>query len=115
MGNRILVVDDEPSVLVIFRKVLSRDGHRVHACRSAAEALSEFAQAKFDLLVVDRFLPGFNGFDLLAVLRRTEPTLPAIMVTAFPEPILAPAVRLQGFLAMPFECLKLLSATVRRS
>jgi CheY-like chemotaxis protein len=115
MNKRILVVDDEPSILVIFKKVLSQDGHRVHTCLSAAEALSEFALQRFDLAVVDRNLPGITGFDLVSLLRRTAPDLPAVVATAYPEPILALTAKLQGYLAKPFESLKLISDTVRRA
>ena len=114
-GKSILVVDDDPSILVIFKKVLSQDGHRVHTCLSAAEAVSEFALAKFDLAVVDKNLPRISGFDLVALLRRTAPDLPAIMATAYPEPILAATARLQGYLSKPFESLKLIADTVRRA
>ena len=114
MGERILVVDDEPSVLEIFRRVLSRDGHRVHLCLSPAEALGEFARADFDLLVVDKNLPGFNGFDLLATLRKVDPELPAILMTASPEPLPVGTARVQGYLPKPFKSLKQIGDTVRR-
>ncbi|HYV45528.1 MAG TPA: response regulator [Myxococcaceae bacterium] len=114
MGGRILVVDDEPSVLEIFRRVLCREGHRVHLCLSPAEALGEFTRADFDLVVVDKNMPALNGFDLLAVLRKVDPDLPAIMMTASPEPLLAPNAHLQGYLAKPFKSLKQISDTVRR-
>jgi DNA-binding NtrC family response regulator len=114
MGTRILVVDDEPSVLEIFKRVLSRDEHRVHVCLSPAEAIGEFARADFDLLVVDKNLPGFNGFDLLATLRKVDPDLPAILMTASPEPMPARNARIQGYLAKPFKNLKQISDTVRR-
>lgn len=114
MGARILVVDDEPSVLEIFRRVLSRDGHRVHVCASSEEAVSEFTRADFDLLVVDKNLPGLDGFDLLQSLRQVDPSLPAIMVTASPDPFSAGAGRLQGYMAKPFKSLKQVSLTVQR-
>jgi len=114
MGGRILVVDDEASVLEIFKRVLARQGHRVHACLSPDEAIGEFARANFDLLVVDKNLPSMNGFDLLAELRKVDPDLPVILMTASPEPLLAQTVRLQGYLAKPFRNLKQITDTVRR-
>ncbi|HEY8210864.1 MAG TPA: response regulator, partial [Myxococcaceae bacterium] len=108
-------VDDEPSVLELFRRVLSRDGHRVHVAASSEEAVSEFTRADFDLLVVDKSLPGVDGFDLLASLRALDPSLPAIMVTASPDPGFSTRpVRLQGYLPKPFQSLKQVSATVQR-
>jgi two-component system, OmpR family, response regulator len=114
MGARILVVDDEPSVLEIFRRVLSRDGHRVHVCTSPDEAVSEFSRADFDLVVVDKNLPGVDGFGLLASLREVDPGLPAIMVTASPDPFSARSAKLQGYLPKPFLSLKQVSLTVQR-
>jgi len=114
MGGRILVVDDEASVLEMFRRVLTREGHRVHVCLSPAEALGEFTRANFDLVVVDKNLPGLNGFDLLAALRNVDPDLPAIMMTASPEPLMTRNARLQGYLPKPFKSLKQLGDTVRR-
>jgi CheY-like chemotaxis protein len=114
MGARILVVDDEPSVLELFRRVLSRDGHRVHVAASSEEAVSEFSRADFDLLVVDKSMPGTDGFDLLDSLRAMDPDLPAIMVTASPDPFATRRVRLQGYLPKPFQSLKQVSVTVQR-
>ena len=70
--------------------------------------------ARFDLLIVDKNLPGISGLELIAQARKTYSFLPAILITAFPEPILAPVTKLQGYLAKPFSNLAQITDTVEK-
>jgi CheY-like chemotaxis protein len=76
----VLVVDDHFNTTYALSRLLVREGYRVHAVTSAADALDVARQERFDLLVSDLDLPGRNGCDLLRKLRRLYP-IPAIAIT----------------------------------
>ena len=84
-GERILVVDDEDSVRQIMRSSLEHFGFQVTQARGGAEAL-ETARAspgKFSLAIVDIQMPGLDGIQTIAALRRMSPDLPIIASSGF--------------------------------
>jgi CheY-like chemotaxis protein len=84
-GLQILLVDDEPDTLAMFRDALEGAGARVRAVPNAAEALRVAESWRPDLLVSDLGLPGMDGYELLQTLRHRGPqrTLPAVAVSAY--------------------------------
>lgn len=103
MRDRILVVDDDASVLLLLRRVLESAGYQVRTAAGLEEAVAVFRGEPCELLVVDKHMPGATGFDVVRQLRELYPDLPAIMVTAYPEPVLTPGPVLQGHLVKPFQ------------
>lgn len=98
---RILIVDDEPTLLALLTRFLERQGHQLTACDSAASALREFGAkpTEFDCVISDLTLPDISGEDLIARLRELHPGLPALIASGYPyEPQLAGV----GFLQKPF-------------
>jgi CheY-like chemotaxis protein len=84
-GSSILVVDDDPSVLLMLRAVLESVGHTVTTATSAADARKQLSTGWFDLVVTDmRMESETAGFDVVrAARKRSEP--PAIIIlTAYP-------------------------------
>ncbi len=82
-SEHLLVVEDDPEMRDLLRKVLEKEGYRVSVASDGAEALSLLGQAAFDLVVTDMLMPVKNGLDLLHDVHRSRPSLPVIMVTAF--------------------------------
>lgn len=82
-GVDVLVVDDEPDTLTLFREALEAAGATVRAVTSAGEAERENIDRPPDLLVTDLALPGVDGFELLAAVRKTNAKVTAVAVTAF--------------------------------
>jgi PAS domain S-box-containing protein len=82
--TRILVVDDEPDVLLLCRIVLEADGHEIVEARTGREALRVAAQEQPDLIVLDVMLPDLDGWHVLAALRESPATaeLPVVVLTA---------------------------------
>ncbi len=76
----ILIVDDEPAVRFMLEEALTTAGHDVIACASAAEARGRAGEA--DVVVTDLVMPEVDGMTLLAELRRDEPELPVVLLTA---------------------------------
>jgi len=77
----ILVIDDEADIRALLSETLALDGHRVHAVTDGAEALAFLRQQPFDLALVDIWLPGLNGLELVHRLRELAPGLPLVIMT----------------------------------
>lgn len=85
-GPRILVVDDESGVRRVTRRLLELEGYRVVEAPDAPSALDALAHtsAGFDIVIIDQRLPGPSGTELALELRRRQPDLPLILVSAYP-------------------------------
>ena len=81
---RILLVDDEASLQKLLSYPLRSDGYDVVAAADGQEALDRFAEAPFDLVVLDVMLPRVDGFDVCRKLRARS-AVPIIMLTAKAE------------------------------
>ena len=95
---RILVVDDEPEVLLVLEVVLQKAGHDVLSAQDGAEAEALARRDSPDLIMLDLMMPGRDGFDVLASLKQDETTrsIPVIMVTARDQPMDIQRARQQG-------------------
>jgi CheY-like chemotaxis protein len=84
-GERVLFVDDEPSLTTLTRRMLERLGYEVVALRSATEALAAFRAdpSAFDLVISDLTMPGLTGEQLTAELRRVRSNVPVILATGY--------------------------------
>jgi DNA-binding NtrC family response regulator len=84
--ERILVVDDEPSLLVVMEQYLRRLGHAVVACRSGLEAWEAFERdpASFTLVLADITLPEMSGAELLARMLRLNPRACILICSGYP-------------------------------
>jgi CheY-like chemotaxis protein len=82
--KKILVVDDEPAVLFALSEALvdKRRGLQVVTASDGREAMRVLQSEKIHLVVTDLRMPEVDGFELLAHLRRTHPSLPVILMTA---------------------------------
>ncbi|HEY4014708.1 MAG TPA: response regulator [Polyangiaceae bacterium] len=85
LANRtVLLVDDEPSVRAVARRILERSGLRVRAAENGRRALDAWtAEGPFDLVVVDMAMPVMGGKELLLRLRRLAPTARVLVVSGF--------------------------------
>jgi CheY-like chemotaxis protein len=85
-GAKVLVVDDEPLVRRLTRRILEEAGHRVYEAANGLEAVSAFNEhAPFDLVVSDIRMPTMDGQELSTFLRRLTPPIPIILMSAFDE------------------------------
>ncbi len=78
---RVLVVDDQADVRAMISIVLRIHQFEIIEAESAASALKLFEEASFDLAIVDIFLQGTNGSDLITTLRTRVPGLPVIAIS----------------------------------
>ena len=79
MKQRILVAEDDPSILTAVTDLLEGEGFTVDPARDGAEALSRYAEAKPDLVLLDIMMPGRSGLTLTApgMIQRMESVHPA--------------------------------------
>jgi len=85
--SHILVVDDEPNVLVTYRLILQQQGYEVSAALSSEEARQVLSERDIDLLLCDLSLEKReNGFDVIEFGRRKNPLLPTVMLTGYATP-----------------------------
>ena len=80
---RVLVVDDDAEMRALLRRTLEFDGHEVTELDRGTHVVETLRGTPFDLIVLDKEMPGLTGIDLLPILRREFPKVPVVLVTAF--------------------------------
>jgi len=82
MNAKILVVEDDPHILLGLEEVLKSDGFEVTVCNRGDQALDAFNKQRPNLMVLDVMLPGMSGYDICKQLRAKKVTTPVLMLTA---------------------------------
>src|SRR6267154_6344002 len=82
MQHRILVVEDDPHILLGLEEVLASDGFEVAVCRRGDQAIEAVAKNRPSLILLDVMLPGLSGYDICKQLRSKKNTTPILMLTA---------------------------------
>ena len=85
MAYKILVVDDEENMRVLFKRVLGKAGYDVECAGSGAAALRLAADRPFDLAIVDVCMPEMDGIEVLGKLKDINRQIPVIMISAYPS------------------------------
>ena len=81
MANKVLVVDDEKSIVKGIKFTLERDGMEVDCAYDGQEAVDYITKNKYDIILLDVMLPVFDGFEVLNRIREFS-SVPVIMLTA---------------------------------
>jgi len=81
--EKILIIDDEKSVLDMLNVVFKKEGYRVKKSLSAQKALELIDEEDFDLILSDIRLPQISGMELLRKIKEKKPGIPVIMITAY--------------------------------
>lgn len=102
----VLVVDDEPGIGLLCKRMLARAGYFVTALTNPREAIDWLAQNKADLLLVDIRMPEVDGFEVITHARRLQPDLAVLVMTGFgtvETAIRALRQGVDGLILKPFE------------
>ena len=83
--KKILLVDDEESIHILYREELEGQGYEVHSAMSGEEALRLVPELSPDLVVLDIQMPGMNGIDVLRRIKEQNPKLPVVLSSAYQE------------------------------
>lgn len=108
MAKRLLVVDDDPGLLLAVSETLRADGYEVKTARRGAEALGIVAHSLPDLIISDIRMPGMDGYQLVKNLRSNPRTrlVPIVFLTAKDEiadHITGFRTGVDAYLTKPFE------------
>lgn len=84
MTKTVLVVDDEPNIVLSLEFLMTQAGYEVRIARDGNEALEAVVEKTPDLILLDLMIPGRDGYDVCQTLRRSEEwaNIPIIMLTA---------------------------------
>ena len=84
-GARILLVDDEDSIHLLYGEELRDEGYEVVSAKSGAEALGLLPDVEPDLVILDINMPGMDGLEVLRRIKEQRSGLPVILSSAYPE------------------------------
>ena len=82
MKTKILIVEDDPHILLGLEEVLKSEGYDIASCNRGDAALDAVAKFHPALIVLDVMLPGMSGYDICKKLRTGKVTTPILMLTA---------------------------------
>ena len=111
MGSKVLIVEDEPTLLDTLEYNLAHQGYTVFTAADGPTALEMARQNRPDLIVLDVMLPGLDGFEVCRVLRQ-EMSVPVLMLTARDEEvdkIVGLEVGADDYMTKPFSMRELLA------
>jgi DNA-binding response OmpR family regulator len=84
-NKRILVVDDEPDITLMLKKVLEDNGFSVDSFNEPSSVIRDFRPGVYDLLILDIRMPSINGFELYLKLREKDQHFKVCFLTALSE------------------------------
>jgi two-component system alkaline phosphatase synthesis response regulator PhoP len=121
MSKRILLVEDEPGLVLTLTDRLTSEGFTVETARDGEAGLARATGEAFDLIILDVMLPRKNGFDVCRDLRQLNVQTPVIMLTArgqVVDKVVGLKLGADDYLTKPFEMIELLArieALLRRA
>jgi DNA-binding response OmpR family regulator len=119
--KKIIVVEDEPSLVFTLQDTLESEGYEVHTVTDGAKALDKVKEVDPDLMILDLMLPGKSGYDICQEIRDLKYTFPIIMLTARDQEIDKVAglnIGADDYMTKPFgvkELLARIKARLRRA
>lgn len=112
MSSRILLVEDEPGLVLTLSDLLEAEGYAVESAASGPAGLERALDEPFDLMILDVMLPGMNGLDLCRQLRQQGKDLAILMLTAktqLTDRVVGLKLGADDYLTKPFEPPELLA------
>jgi DNA-binding response OmpR family regulator len=82
MKTKVLIVEDDPHILLGLEEVLKSEGFEVGVCQRGDQALAAVAKQEPGLIILDVMLPGLSGYDVCRQLRTNRIAIPILMLTA---------------------------------
>lgn len=110
----IIIVDDEPDILSVFKKSLELAGHSTYGFVNPSAALAHFSQNQkaYDLIITDIRMPGMSGFEFARAIRNMNKDVRIILMTSFEINMkelktVLPSLKIDGVVQKPMEIGKL--------
>jgi DNA-binding response OmpR family regulator len=112
--HRILVVDDDPSILALTTAVLHDEGYEALPAPGGARALEIAKASQVDLILLDLRMPDVSGWDVARELKRRASCPPIVVITASPDAArVAREIGAAGYIEKPFALNDLLQIVAR--
>ena len=84
MAEQLLAVDDEPNMLRLLKTILmDKTGYEVTTTNNPLEVSKMLQEKHFDLVVTDLKMPLVDGMDLIDIIKKIDPQIPIIIITAY--------------------------------
>jgi two-component system alkaline phosphatase synthesis response regulator PhoP len=121
MSKRVLLVEDEPGLVLTLTDRLTSEGYKVESARDGGSGFERASSETFDAIILDVMLPRKNGFDLCRDLRQRGVNTPILMLTArgqVVDKVVGLKLGADDYLTKPFEMIELLArleALLRRA
>lgn len=114
-GGCVLVIDDEETVRMVLSRLLDQKGYTTRTAADGAEGLALFREnpAGFAAVILDRSMPGMDGAEVFAELRRLRPDIPVVLASGYdPREGVDGSVgeRISAFVQKPFRLADILRA-----
>lgn len=112
MNPRILLVEDEPGLVLTLSDLLAAEGYEVESATDGPTGLARAANGQFDLVILDVMLPGKNGLEVCRELRQRGKDVAVLMLTAktqLTDRVVGLKLGADDYLAKPFEPPELLA------
>jgi CheY-like chemotaxis protein len=82
---RVLVIDDDSVIGLLFKEALEPLGHTVIATGTSSEGIEYAERLTFDMVFLDLKMPNIDGAEVLARIKKVKPNLPVIIITGYPD------------------------------
>jgi len=112
MDNKILLVEDEPGLVLTLKDRLRSEGYTVETASDGSQGLEKALAGGIDLIILDVMLPKKNGLDVCRDLRQHEVATPVLMLTArgqVVDKVLGLKIGADDYLTKPFDMMELLA------
>lgn len=81
--SRILIVEDDEEMRALLSDMIEEEGYEAASVNNGSEAFRKLAKESFDLIITDVRMPGLTGLDILPGIKKLQPDVPIIVITAF--------------------------------
>jgi len=111
---RLLIIEDNKEMRSLLKDFFEEEGFEVDSVDDGAGAFPKLAQTSFDLIITDIWMAGLSGLDILPALKRINPNIPVIVITAFGSEEMRRRVMARGadaYLEKPLQLEKLKNLT----
>lgn len=116
-GRRVLIVDDDQFVRAALKDILAPLSLEIDEAVDGVEAVERYQAGKFDLVLLDLFMPRKSGIEALMDLRRVDPQARVLVVSSLASEVLvdqALSAGAQGYVLKPFHPLEITEAVKRQ-
>jgi len=110
----VLLIDDEPDILTIFKKSLEMSGYSTYGFVNPVAAVEHFKQnpKAYDIVITDVRMPGMTGFEVARIIKKLNPDVKIILTSSFEINMkefkaVLPSIEIDGFLDKPMSIHKL--------